>query len=109
MTWSVAHDDGSQVSRRGNFAASLAKRPLAAGVTTTSDSARTPLSITDRVDGGKTWGRHLSLESNPGEYSYPSVLQTADGLIHVTYTYRRYSIKHVEFNENWLDHLNRPN
>ncbi|HXB72703.1 MAG TPA: exo-alpha-sialidase [Candidatus Acidoferrales bacterium] len=74
-----------------------------------SDRARTPLSITRSLDGGKTWSSHLVFESNPGEYSYPSILQTSDGLIHVTYTYRRYSIKHVEFDENWLDHLNRPN
>jgi predicted neuraminidase len=74
-----------------------------------SDRARTPLSISRSTDGGKTWGPHLAFESNPGEYSYPSILQTGDGLIHVVYTYRRYSIKHVEFDENWLDHLNRPN
>jgi predicted neuraminidase len=67
------------------------------------------LSITRSIDGGKTWSAHLAFESNPGEYSYPSVLQTDDGLIHVVYTYRRYSIKHVEFDENWLDHVSRPN
>jgi len=33
---------------------------------------------------------------------------SADGKIHVTYTYRRYAIKHVEFNEDWLVHYERP-
>jgi predicted neuraminidase len=74
-----------------------------------SETARTPLNIRRSVDGGKTWSSPLVLESNPGEYSYPSVFQTADDLIHVIYTYRRYSIKHVEFNENWLEHTSRPN
>lgn len=74
-----------------------------------SETSRTPLSIRRSVDGGKTWGAPLMLESNPGEYSYPSVFQTADGMIHVIYTYRRYAIKHVEFNEDWLEHTNRPN
>ena len=35
------------------------------------------------------------LESEPGEYSYPAVIQTSDGLVHVTYTWKRQRIKHV--------------
>lgn len=74
-----------------------------------SDRMRTPLSIARSIDEGRSWETPLQLESNPGEYSYPCVIQTADGQIHVTYTYRRYSIKHVEFNEDWLVHFERPN
>jgi predicted neuraminidase len=70
---------------------------------------RSPLSIARSLDGGETWETPLHLESNPGEYSYPCVIQTADGKIHVTYTFRRYTIKHVELNEDWLVHLDRPN
>jgi predicted neuraminidase len=44
---------------------------------------------------GKTGGPWLVLESEPGEYSYPAAIQTADGLVHVTYTWKRERIKHV--------------
>jgi predicted neuraminidase len=72
------------------------------------NNARTPLNIALSVDDGRTWGKPLELESNPGEYSYPSVFQTPDGEIHIIYTFRRYSIKHIEMNEDWLTHLQRP-
>ena len=74
-----------------------------------SETARTPLSIARSLDEGRTWESQLALESNPGEYSYPCVIQSSDGRIHVTYTFRRYTIKHVELDENWLIHLDRPN
>jgi predicted neuraminidase len=71
--------------------------------------ARTPLNIARSLDEGRTWEPPLALESNPGEYSYPCVIQTSDDKIHITYTFRRYTIKHVELDENWLTHLQRPN
>ncbi len=74
-----------------------------------SETDRTPLSVSRSLDDGRTWEPPLALESNPGEYSYPCVIQTADGRIHITYTFRRYTIKHVELDENWLTHLQRPN
>ena len=74
-----------------------------------SETARTPLSIARSVDEGRTWLPPLALESNPGEYSYPCVMQASNGRIHITYTFRRYTVKHVEIDENWLAHLSRPN
>jgi predicted neuraminidase len=73
-----------------------------------SQTSRTPLSICRSLDEGKTWESPMQLESNPGEYSYPCVIQSADGKVHVSYTYRRYAIKHVELNEDWLVHFERP-
>ena len=55
---------------------------------------RTPLSVALSRD-GKIWEPGVVLESEPGEYSYPAVIQSADGLVHVTYTWKRQRIKHV--------------
>lgn len=74
-----------------------------------TELGRTPLSIARSLDEGRTWEAPLHLESNPGEYSYPCAIQTTDGKIHVSYTFRRYTIKHVEFNEDWLYRFERPN
>ena len=55
---------------------------------------RTPLSVAVSAD-GKTWKAGPLLEDEPGEYSYPAVIQAGDGLVHVTYTWKRQRIKHV--------------
>jgi predicted neuraminidase len=47
---------------------------------------------------GINWKAAVLLENDPdkdGEYSYPAVIQTSDGMIHVTYTWNRKLIKHV--------------
>jgi len=44
---------------------------------------------------GKSWKRAVILEDSSGEYSYPAMIQTRDGRVHVTYTWRREKIKHV--------------
>ncbi len=46
-------------------------------------------------DDGVHWQAALVLEEGDGEYSYPAVIQTADGLVHITYTWNRKRIKHV--------------
>jgi predicted neuraminidase len=56
--------------------------------------ARSPLNVALSRD-GVTWEAALVLEREPGEYSYPAVIQTSDGLVHVTYTWKRERIRHV--------------
>jgi predicted neuraminidase len=55
---------------------------------------RSPLNVAISGD-GKAWQAALVLESQPGEYSYPAVIQTSDGLVHITYTWKRERVKHV--------------
>ncbi|MBC7892394.1 MAG: exo-alpha-sialidase, partial [Sphingobacteriaceae bacterium] len=57
---------------------------------------RTPLVVAISGD-GKTWKTMATLESEPGEFSYPAVIQTADGRVHVTYTWKRKRIRHAVF------------
>ena len=57
--------------------------------------ARTPLSLMISDD-GLHWQHALTVEDSPvSQYSYPSMIQTRDGKIHLIYTWRRQRIKHV--------------
>jgi predicted neuraminidase len=44
---------------------------------------------------GKTWRPAAVLENEKGEFSYPAVIQSPDGSVHVTYTHQRLKVKHV--------------
>lgn len=48
-------------------------------------------------DDGINWKPVMTLENKPAKagYSYPAIIQTLDGLVHITYTYLRQSVKHV--------------
>lgn len=62
---------------------------------TLAKGPRTPLNVAVSKD-GKTWYAVAILEDSPiSQYSYPSVIQTKDGLVHFVYTWRRKSIKHA--------------
>ncbi|MBR6716083.1 MAG: family 78 glycoside hydrolase catalytic domain [Prevotella sp.] len=63
---------------------------------TKEKGARTPLSIL-RSNDGVNWKHWITLEDSPiHQYSYPSIIQSRDGHIHVVYTWRRQRVKHVE-------------
>ena len=55
---------------------------------------RTPLNAAISED-GEHWTPLLTLENEDGEFSYPAVIQTRDGRVHITYTWNRKLIKHV--------------
>jgi predicted neuraminidase len=57
---------------------------------------RTPLNLAVSRD-GEHWTMFHALETEPGEYSYPAMIQGTDGSLHITYTWRRERIKYV----NW--------
>ncbi|PHS10133.1 MAG: sialidase [Blastopirellula sp.] len=54
-------------------------------------------------DDGKSWKPCLILEQeDKGEFSYPAVIQSSDGLVHITYTHLRTKVKHVVVNPKKL-------
>lgn len=67
-----------------------------------SPSQRTPLTAALSADGGQTWPIRKVIVQGNKSYSYPSVAQTSDGLIHLVFSLGRDRIEHVEFNESWL-------
>ncbi len=58
------------------------------------EKGRTPLTIAVSTDGA-TWKDVVTLEDQPGEYSYPAIIQTSDGRVHATYTWKRERIRHA--------------
>jgi predicted neuraminidase len=67
------------------------------------DEDRSVLTLALSTDEGQTWNIKRNLEGKPGErFDYPSLVQTQDALIHVTYSCNVKSIKHVGVNETWI-------
>lgn len=77
---------------------------------------RAPMSLAISRDGGHSWPTRLDLELGDGfcltnnsqeklnrEFSYPSIIQAADGSLHVAFTYFRQKIKHVHLPLNAID------
>ena len=63
----------------------------------TNNKGRSPLNVAVSAD-GKSWSAALVLEDDPNApngFAYPAVIQSSDGLVHITYTWERKRIKHV--------------
>ncbi|MDX8045514.1 sialidase family protein [Gracilibacillus sp. S3-1-1] len=69
---------------------------------------RAPLTIALSDDDGETWNYKKNIITKEDvfaehpEFSYPSIKQTDDGKIHITFTYLRHFIKHVVVTEEWI-------
>lgn len=73
---------------------------------------RTILSVALSIDNGKTWPWVRDVQSGnvpppfrPGEnpeYSYPSIIQSPNGMIQLAFTFRRETIKYMTFHEQWI-------
>jgi predicted neuraminidase len=59
-----------------------------------SSRRRSPIGIAVSRD-GTNWYDSVLLAQGRGEYSYPAIIQTADGLVHVTYSWNLSRIRHV--------------
>ncbi|MFO7658297.1 MAG: sialidase family protein [Bacteroidales bacterium] len=120
LTWSLVYESGLPNNNSGADAVTLAdgrhlvvynhvKTPVNA-----PKGYRTPLNVALSTT-GKKWYASLVLEdSEISQYSYPSVIQSADGMVHIVYTWRREKIKYVKvdprklkmkeiINEKWPD------
>lgn len=63
----------------------------------TDNKGRSPLNVAVSEDGTNWWAAAV-LEDDPrapSGFAYPAVIQTEDGLVHITYTWKRQRIKHV--------------
>jgi len=66
--------------------------------------SRSPLNVAVSPD-GKQWHAAAVLENDSAAngFSYPAVIQTSDGLVHITYTWKRLRIKHAVLDPTKLD------
>jgi predicted neuraminidase len=83
-TWSAAKPTGLPNSDAGINAVRMSDG-IIAPADNNSMTARTPLCVAFSHDSGDSWSAPCALENRPGEYSYPAIIQTHDGLPHVTY------------------------
>jgi predicted neuraminidase len=87
----------------------------ASGRTAFWGTPRAPMTIAVSADDGETWPWKRNLEVGDGycmtnnsadrrnrEYSYPSIVQSADGAIHIAYTVFRQKIRYVRIREEWV-------
>jgi predicted neuraminidase len=69
-----------------------------------SVSGRENLRLALSADDGRTWRRVATLADTAGaDFSYPFLMQSRNGDVHLVYTWRRTSVKHAVFNTSWLD------
>ena len=107
-TWSLLQESGLPNNNSGTDAVTLqngkhlvvynhVKTPVGA-----KKGYRTPLNVAVSHN-GKDWYASLILEdSEISQYSYPSVIQSNDGMVHIVYTWRREKIKYMMVNPNKL-------
>lgn len=92
--------------------------PAATGRAAFWGTPRAPMTLAISEDGGRTWPFKRNLEVGDGycmtnnselqlnrEYSYPTIKQTEDGIIHIAYTFFRQKIRYVRVREEWVKDL----
>jgi predicted neuraminidase len=99
--WSVPEPTGIPNPNSGTDMVGLRDGRLAL-VYNDTRTGRTPLTVAVSEDEGTSFPIKRNLEWEAGEYSYPAIIQTRDGLLNITYTYRRETIQHVRLDPEWV-------
>ena len=68
---------------------------------------RNPLTLAISEDEGETWACRRNLVAGEGKFDYPAMIQTADGLLHVTFSNNRSSIDHIVVEPEWIEGVRR--
>ena len=107
VTWSPARD-----TEIPNPSSSLEVIALTDGrwvvICNDTERGRHRLALLLSDDEGKTWRWKRHIEPPPGEkgsYAYPSMIQTRDGRLHMTYSHKergKASIKHTAVDVEWI-------
>ena len=103
-TWSPMTANGLPNPNSGTDAVTL-REPVLKGETSEGTlhlliynhtvRGRSPLNLAASSD-GRTWQAALVLEDEPNvEFSYPAIIQSRDGLVHLSYTWKRKKVRHV--------------
>jgi predicted neuraminidase len=93
-SWSAAFDSGLPNNNSGIDALKLedGRILLVYNPVSVNWGHRYPLNLAVSSDNGVTWKDLVSLETEEGEFSYPSIVRTPEGVA-ITYTWRRDSVK----------------
>ena len=116
MTWGMVTDSELVNEGSGSDIVTLANGNWVIAYNDAEDGRYT-LAVSLSEDEGKTWKyiRHIELDLNEdvkkrNKYSYPSIIQGKDGMMHVVYSYHKYNtlpndddtIKYIRFTEEWI-------
>ena len=108
MTWSPVTDSNLPNPGAGIEAIRLENGHWAM-IYNDSVKERNSLALSISDDEGATWKWTRHVEKGPsgqGSFHYPSLIQTRDGMLHVTYTHGGTpdgsTIEHARFNEEWV-------
>lgn len=66
-------------------------------------SRRNPLTLAISDDDGETWYAQRDLLTGEGSFHYPAIIQSRDGLLHLTFTNNRRTIDHVVLTPDWIE------